>query len=175
MPVYELGGVRPELPPENEFWIAPDAVLIGRVRLLKNASVWFGAVLRGDNEWITVGENSNIQDLSVIHTDPGQPTIIGANVTVGHRVILHSTAIGDGSLVGMGSTLLTGSKIGRNCLVGANSLVTEGKTFEDGSMILGSPARSPRKLNERELMMLKMSAEVYAQNHRRFREQLKQV
>src|SRR5258708_6740939 len=117
MPIFELDGAKPELPPEGEYWIAPNAVLIGRVRLLRNASVWFGAVLRGDNDWIIVGENSNVQDLTVIHTDPGQPTTIGSDVTVGHRVILHSTTIGDGSLVGMGSTLLNRSRICSNCLI----------------------------------------------------------
>src|ERR1051326_1560664 len=136
MPVYALEGVAPEFPDGSNFWVAPSAVLIGRVRLLTNASIWFGAVLRGDNDWITVGENSNVQDLSVVHTDPGQPTTIGANVTVGHRVILHSATVGDGSLIGMGATLLNRSVIGRSCLVGAGALVTEGKTFEDGTMIL---------------------------------------
>jgi carbonic anhydrase/acetyltransferase-like protein (isoleucine patch superfamily) len=175
MPLYELDGVRPDLPGEGEYWIAPDAVLIGRVRLLKNASVWFGAVLRGDNDWIVVGENSNVQDLTVIHTDPGQPTTIGANVTVGHRVILHSTTIGDGSLIGMGSTLLNGSRVGRNCLVGANALITENKAFDDGIVILGSPARAARKLDDTALAILKMSSEVYVHNHRRFRDTLKPV
>jgi len=173
MPIYELDGVSPELPAEGEYWIAPDAVLIGRVRLMKNASVWFGAVLRGDNEWITVGENSNVQDLSVIHTDPGQPTTIGNDVTVGHRVILHSTTVGDGTLIGMGATLLTRSRIGRNCLIGANSLVTEGKEFGDGMMILGVPARAARSLKENELALLKMSSSSYVYNHRRFRDGMK--
>ena len=175
MPLYELDGLRPELPASGEYWIAPNAVLIGRVRLLKNASVWFGAVLRGDNEWITVGENSNVQDLSVIHTDPGQATVIGADVTVGHRVILHSATIGDGSLIGMGSTLLTGSRIGRNCLVGANSLVTEGKVFGDNSMILGAPARAARTLKEIEFTILRMSSATYVHNHQRFRREMKPV
>lgn len=175
MPIYALEDIKPELPPENEYWVAPNAVLIGRVRLLKGASVWWGCVLRGDNDWITVGENSNVQDLSVIHTDPGQPVTIGANCTVGHRVILHSTTIGDGSLVGMGSTLLNRSRIGRNCLVGANTLVTEGKEFPDGSMILGAPARVARALGEMELAMLKMSSSGYVHNHQRFREKLRQV
>ncbi len=175
MPIYEIDGIRPELPAGDNYWIAPDAVLIGRVRLLRNASVWFGAVLRGDNDWITVGENSNIQDLSVIHTDPGQPTDIGANVTVGHRVIVHSATIGDGSLIGMGSTLLNRAKIGRNCLVGAGSLVTEGKEFEDDTLIFGSPARPSRKLSEMERAMLKMSSEGYVHNHRRFRERLRAI
>jgi carbonic anhydrase/acetyltransferase-like protein (isoleucine patch superfamily) len=173
MPLYEIDGIRPELPASDEYWIAPNAVLIGRVRLLKNASVWFGAVLRGDNDWITVGENSNVQDLSVIHTDPGQPTTIGANVTVGHRVILHSTIVGDGSLIGMGSTLLNRSTIGRGCLVGAGALVTEGKTFDDNMMILGAPARALRKLSDMEHAMLKMSSEGYVHNHRRFRDRMK--
>jgi len=175
MPLYEIDGVRPELPASAEYWIAPDAVLIGRVRLLKNASVWFGAVLRGDTEWITVGENSNVQDLSLIHTDPGHPTVIGANVTIGHRVILHSTTIGDGSLIGMGSTLLTGSRIGRNCLVGANTLVTEGKEFGDNMMILGVPARAARSVKEIELAMLKMSSAHYVHNHQHFRSDMKAV
>ncbi len=175
MPIYALEDATPELPPEGECWVAPNAILIGRVRLLKGASVWWGCVLRGDNDWITVGENSNVQDLSVIHTDPGQPVTIGSNCTVGHRVILHSATIGDGSLIGMGSTLLNRSRIGSNCLVGANTLVTEGKVFADGSMILGSPARVARKLGEMELAMLKMSSAGYVHNHQRFREKLKQI
>jgi carbonic anhydrase/acetyltransferase-like protein (isoleucine patch superfamily) len=175
MPIYALDGVEPELPSDGAFWVAPSAVLIGRVRLLKNASVWFGAVLRGDNDWITVGENSNIQDNSVCHTDPGQPVTLGSNVTVGHKVILHSTTVGDGSLVGMGSTLLNRSKIGRNCLVGANALIAEGKEFADGSLIIGAPGRIARSLGERELMILKMSAEVYVQNYKRFRGGLKRL
>lgn len=175
MPLYALDGAAPEVPADGQYWVAPNAVLIGRVRLLRNASVWFGAVLRGDNDWITIGENSNIQDLCVIHTDPGQPVTIGANVTVGHRVILHSTTVGDGSLIGMGSTLLNRSKIGKNCLVGANSLVTEGKEFADGSMIMGAPARVARPLGDNELAMTKMSSAGYVHNHQRFRAGLKPV
>src|SRR3954452_1275597 len=124
MPIYAIDDIAPELP-SADFWIAPTATLIGRVRLLPNASVWFGAVLRGDNDWIIVGENSNVQDNSVIHTDPGQPTTIGSDVTVGHRVILHSCTIGDSSLVGMGSTILNRAKIGKGCLIGANTLISE--------------------------------------------------
>jgi len=175
MPIYALDDVEPELPPEGEYWVAPTAVLVGRVRLLKGASVWWGAVLRGDNEWITVGENSNVQDLCVCHTDPGQPVVIGSNCTVGHRVIVHSAIIGDGSLIGMGSTLLNRSRIGANCLVGANTLVTEGKEFADRSMILGSPARASRELNDTELAMLKLSTAGYVHNHRRFRDGLRQL
>jgi carbonic anhydrase/acetyltransferase-like protein (isoleucine patch superfamily) len=175
MPIYALEDAEPELPPKGQYWVAPNAVLVGRVRLLKGASVWWGCVLRGDNDWITVGENSNVQDLSVIHTDPGQPVTIGSNCTVGHRVILHSTTIGDGSLIGMGSTLLNRSRIGSNCLVGANTLVTEGKEFPDGSMILGAPARVARQLGETELAILKMSSAGYVHNHQRFRDGLRQL
>lgn len=175
MPIYALDGVEPELPSDGSHWVAPNAVLIGRVRLLKNASVWFGAVLRGDNDLIEVGENSNIQDNSVCHTDPGQPVIIGANVTVGHNVILHSTTVGGGSLIGMGSTLLNRSKIGRDCLIGANSLVSEGKEFPDGSLVVGAPARLVRALDERQIAIMKISSEVYVQNYRRFRAGLKRL
>ena len=175
MPLYEIDGVAPELPADGSYWIAPTAVLIGRVRLMKNASVWFGAVLRGDNEWIEIGEDSNVQDNSVCHTDPGQPVTIGNGVTVGHNVILHSTTVGDGSLVGMGSILLNRSKIGRDCLIGANTLIAEGKEFPDGSMILGSPGRVVRTMDERQRAILKISAQVYVQNYQRFRDRLKRV
>jgi carbonic anhydrase/acetyltransferase-like protein (isoleucine patch superfamily) len=175
MPIYALDDVEPELPSEGEYWVAPTAILVGRVRLLKGASIWWGAVLRGDNDWITIGENSNVQDLCVLHTDPGQPVTIGSNCTVGHRVIVHSANIGDGSLIGMGSTLLNRSRLGNNCLVGANALVTEGKEFPERSMILGSPARATRTLNESELAMLKMSTEFYVSNHRRYRDKLRQL
>jgi carbonic anhydrase/acetyltransferase-like protein (isoleucine patch superfamily) len=168
MPIFALEGVGPELPAEGQYWIAPTAVVIGRVRLGKNASVWFGAVLRGDNDPILIGENSNIQDNAVVHTDPGQPVTVGANVTVGHNVILHSTSVGDNSLIGMGATLLNRSRIGKNCIVGANALVTEGKEFDDGTLIVGSPARAVRPLGEAELASLKASAEVYVANYRRF-------
>src|ERR1051326_2878645 len=132
MPIYALDGVRPELPEDGDFWIAPDAVVIGKVRLGKGASIWWGSVLRGDNDWISVGENSNIQDLSMIHTDMGEPVEIGAGVTVGHRVIIHSALVGEESLIGMGAILLNRARIGRHCLVGAGALVTEDKQFEDG-------------------------------------------
>jgi carbonic anhydrase/acetyltransferase-like protein (isoleucine patch superfamily) len=172
MPIYALEGVAPQLPADGEYWIAPTAVVVGRVQLMKNASGWFGAVLRGDNDLISVGENSNIQDNAVVHTDPGQPVTVGANVTVGHGVILHSTRVGDNSLIGMGATLLNRSRIGKNCIVGANTLVTEGKEFGDGMLIVGSPARAIRALGEAELALLKASAEVYVANYRRFRDSL---
>ena len=175
MPIYALDGVEPQFPEDGSYWVAPTAVLIGNVRLKKNASVWFGAVLRGDNDLIELGENSNIQDNSVCHTDPGQPMIVGDNVTIGHKVILHSTTVGDGSLIGMGSTLLNRSKIGRNCLVGANSLISEGKEFADGSLIIGAPARVARQLDERQQAMLKLSSDVYVHNYQRFHGKLKRL
>ncbi|HEY1708303.1 MAG TPA: gamma carbonic anhydrase family protein [Rhizomicrobium sp.] len=175
MPIYALNDTAPELPPEGQYWIAPSAVLIGKVRLRKNASVWFGAVLRGDNDWIEVGENSNVQDNSVIHTDPGAPTTIGADVTVGHRAIIHGATIGDGSLVGMGATILNRTKIGNGCLIGANALISEDKTFEDGSLIIGAPARAIKQISDQQRAMLKMSAQVYVQNFMRFAKGLKQI
>jgi carbonic anhydrase/acetyltransferase-like protein (isoleucine patch superfamily) len=175
MGIYALGDWAPELPSSGDYWVAPDAVVVGHVRLRKNSSVWFGAVLRGDNDWIELGENSNIQDNSVVHTDPGQPTIIGAHVTVGHKVILHSATVGDNSLIGMGAILLNRCKIGRNCLVGAGTIITEGKEIPDNSMVIGAPGRVIRQLTEPQLALLKMSSEVYVKNFRRFRESLKKL
>jgi carbonic anhydrase/acetyltransferase-like protein (isoleucine patch superfamily) len=152
--------------------VAPNAQLIGRVRLLSRASVWFGAVLRGDNDWIVVGENSNVQDNCVIHTDPGQPVTIGANVTIGHNVILHSAQIRDCVLVGMGSTLLNGAKIGPNCIVGANTLMTENKEIPPNTLVLGQPGRVVRALTESEIQLIRMSADIYVRNHQRFRSEL---
>jgi carbonic anhydrase/acetyltransferase-like protein (isoleucine patch superfamily) len=168
MPIYSLNGFSPELPQRGDYWIAPSAVLIGKVRLKKNASVWWGAVIRGDNEWITIGEDSNIQDNCVLHADPGQPVEIGDGVTVGHRAILHSALVGDGSLIGMGAILLNRARIGRGSLVGANALVTEDKIFEDGMTIFGQPARAMRKLAEEQQAGLKMSAAIYVANWRRY-------
>jgi carbonic anhydrase/acetyltransferase-like protein (isoleucine patch superfamily) len=174
MPVYSLDGVTPELPPEGDYWIAPNAVVIGKVRLKKNASVWWGAVIRGDNEWITIGTDSNIQDNSVIHADPGQPVEIGDGVTVGHRVIIHSAMVGDGSLIGMGAILLNRARIGRTSLVGAGALVTEDKTFDDSMMILGQPARAMRALTEEQCAGLEKSAAIYVANFKRFASTLTQ-
>src|SRR6201992_4297873 len=149
MPIYALDGVVPEI--AEDCWIAPDAVLIGRVRLLAGASIWFGAVLRGDNEWITIGPNSNVQDHTIIHADPGQPVTIGRGGTIGHRVIVHSATVEDDSLIGMGAILLNRAKIGARSLVGAGALVTEDKNFEDGKMILGAPARAVRDLSPEQM------------------------
>ena len=167
MPIYELDGVAPQI--EEDCWVAPDAVLIGKVRVRKGASIWFGAVLRGDRDWITVGEDSNVQDLSIIHADPGQPVTIGRGVTIGHRATVHSAIIGDDSLVGMGAILLNRARIGAHCLVGAGALVTEDKTFEDGNMILGAPARALRSLTPQQVADIKASATNYVANARRYR------
>jgi carbonic anhydrase/acetyltransferase-like protein (isoleucine patch superfamily) len=169
MTAYRLGDRAPTLPSEGEYWIAPTAVVAGNVILKKNASVWFGAVLRGDNEPITVGENSNIQDNSVLHTDVGQPLTIGDNVTVGHMVMLHGCTIGDGALIGIGAIVLNGARIGRNCLVGAGALITEGKEFPDGTMILGSPARVVRELAPEHAARMGLGAMSYVRNWRRFK------
>ena len=155
-----------------DFWVAPNAVVIGDVSLKKNASVWFGSVLRGDNDPIILGENSNIQDNSVCHTDDGMPLIIGNNVTVGHKVILHSCTVGDNSLIGMGSTVLNKAKIGNNCLVGANALVTEGKEFPDNSLIVGSPAKVKRELTDMEKKIIELSALHYVENMKRYKKDL---
>jgi carbonic anhydrase/acetyltransferase-like protein (isoleucine patch superfamily) len=175
MPIYAIADLAPTLPKTGRYWIAPDAHVIGRVRLADDVGIWFGAVLRGDNDWIEIGEGSNIQDNSVIHTDPGLPTIVGANVTVGHKVILHSATVGDNTLVGMGSILLNRCKIGKNCLIGAGTMITEGKEIPDGSMVLGSPGRVVRQLTEPQLAVLKMSSQVYVQNYKRFRDTLKAI
>ena len=171
MPVYALENVAPEI--AEDCFIAPDAVLIGKVRVLKGASIWFGAVLRGDNDWITIGPNSNVQDHSIIHADPGQPVTIGRGVTIGHRVIVHSATVGDHALIGMGSILLNRARIGARSLVGAGALVTEDKSFEDGKMILGAPARAVRDLSPEQIAGIEKSAEVYVANARRYTEKLR--
>ena len=169
--IYGLGEKKITTDGEN-FWIAPNAAVIGSVILKKNANIWFNTTLRGDNDPIIVGENSNIQDGSVCHTDDGMPLTIGNNVTVGHKVILHSCTIGDNSLIGMGSTILNNAKIGNNCLVGANTLITEGKVFPDNSMIVGSPGKFKRELTEQEIQIINLSALHYVENMKRFKNQL---
>lgn len=156
----------------NGHYIAPTATIIGSVRLMDRASVWFNAVLRGDNDWITIGERSNVQDGCVLHTDPGLELTVGAGVTIGHKVMLHGCRIGDNSLIGIGSTILNGARIGSNCVVGAHSLVTEGKEFPDGSLILGSPARVVRQLDAGEIEKIGLSASVYVSNAERYQDSL---
>ena len=175
MPIYELDGQAPDFPGADEYWIAETAVLIGRVRLKKETSVWFGAVLRGDNEWIELGERSQIQDNATLHTDPGFPMVIGSNCVIGHNVILHGCTIGDNSLVGMGAIMLNGSKIGTNCLVGAGAVVTEGKVFPDNSLIVGSPARVIRTLDDKLAAMIRGGADVYVKRSKQYAKTLKKV
>ena len=175
MTVYRLNDWAPELPGEGHYWIAPSAVVLGRVRLLKDASVWFGAVLRGDTEWIEVGEGSNVQDLSVLHTDPGAPLKIGKGVTIGHKVMLHGCEIGDGSLIGIGSIILNRTKIGKNCLIGANTLITEGKDIPDNSVVMGAPGKVVRQVDEMQAASLKVSAAHYVENWKRFARELRPV
>ncbi len=164
--IYALGDRRVRA--EGEHFIADSAVVIGSVLLKKNASVWFNAVIRGDNELITIGENSNVQDGSVLHTDPGCPLVIGANVTVGHKVMLHGCTIGDGSLIGINAVVLNGAKIGRNCLIGANALITEGKEIPDGSLVMGAPGKVVRPLSAEQIKGLEVSAMHYVENYRRY-------
>jgi carbonic anhydrase/acetyltransferase-like protein (isoleucine patch superfamily) len=175
MPIYELNGARPEFPSEGEYWIAETATLIGRVRLKKQTSVWFGAVLRGDNEWIELGERSQIQDNATLHTDPGFPMVIGSNCVIGHNVILHGCTIGDDSLVGMGAIMMNGSRIGTNCIVGAGAVVTEGKTFPDNSLIVGAPARSVRTLDEKAREMIRGGADIYVRRSQEYAKNLKRI
>ncbi len=175
MPLYSLDGVSPELPNPNEFWIAPSADVIGRVRIHRNASVWFNAVLRGDNEWLEIGESSNIQDGAVLHSDIGAPLTISKNCTVGHKAILHGCMIGEGTLIGMGATILNHAKIGKGCLIGANTLISEGKEIPDHSLVVGAPGRIIRTLDNEAVQNLIRSAEGYVKNWKRFASGLKQL
>lgn len=163
---YRLGDARVEAHPES--WIAPGASVIGKVRLDKGASVWFGAVLRGDNELIHIGENSNVQDGSVMHTDMGFPLTLGTGVTVGHNAMMHGCTVGDYSLIGINAVILNGAKIGKHCIIGANSLIPEGKEIPDGSLVMGSPGKVVRELSEQQMKMLEASAAHYVHNAQRY-------
>ncbi len=173
--IYSLDGQGPELPEEGHYWIAPNATLIGRVRMKRDTSVWFGAVLRGDNEWIELGERSQIQDNATLHTDPGFPMTIGPDCVIGHNVILHGCTIGANSLIGMGAIMLNGSRVGPNSLVGAGALITEGKTFPENSLIVGSPARAVRTLDETAIKMIAGGANTYVQRFKQYAKGLKAV
>lgn len=175
MPIYALDGVAPELPPPDQVFIAETAVIIGRVRIKPGANIWFGAVLRGDNEWIEVGEGSNVQDGAVLHTDMGAPLTVGRDVTVGHQAILHGCRIDDFALIGMGAVVLNHAHIGRECLVGAKALVSEGKVFEPGQLIIGMPAKAVRPLDDAAREGLKRSALGYQRNGARFRTGLTRI
>jgi carbonic anhydrase/acetyltransferase-like protein (isoleucine patch superfamily) len=169
MTAYSLDGVAPTLPEDGEYWIAPDASVIGHVILKTGASIWFGAVVRGDNEPIVIGENSNVQDNSVLHTDMGKPLTIGANVTIGHKVMLHGCHIGEGSLVGIGAIVLNGARIGRGCLIGAGALITEGKEIPDHSLVMGAPGKVVRTLDAEQAAGLAAGALHYVENWKRYR------
>lgn len=173
MPVYALGTHIPQIDPQT--WIAPDATVIGQVSLARNVSVWWNATLRGDTDRITVGENTNIQDGSVLHTDPGLQLTVGRDVTIGHRVILHGCTIGDGCLIGMGATLLNRSVIGKNCLIGANTLIPEGKVIPDRSLVVGAPGRIVRTLTDEEVSRLFHGAEHYVENWQHYLKELVEI
>jgi len=173
MAVYQLDDRIPQIDPSA--WVAESGQVMGGVTMEANASVWFGATVRGDTEHITIGEGSNVQDGSVLHADYGTPLTVGKNVTVGHMVVLHGCTIGDESLIGIGAVVLNGAKIGKNCLVGAGSLVTEGKEFPDGSMIMGTPAKVVRQLTPEQIQGLRESAKRYIENAHRYKAGLKKM
>ncbi len=173
MSLFGLSGDQPRLPPAGEFWVAPSATLIGRVILKPGASVWFGAVVRGDNEWIEIGENSNVQDGAVLHTDPGSPLVLGRNVTVGHMAMLHGCRVGDNSLIGIGAVVLNNARIGSNCLIGAGSLIPEGREIPDNALVMGAPGKVVRMLDDEQAASLRRSAEKYVANWRRYASDLR--
>lgn len=175
MALYSLDGQAPELPADGNYFIAENAAVIGKVRLLPGASVWFGAVIRGDNEWIEIGEGSNVQENCTLHTDIGFPMTIGKTCTVGHNVVLHGCTIGDRTLVGMGSIILNGAKVAKNCLVGAGAIITEGKEFPEGSLIIGAPAKVVRTFDEAAIARLSEGAESYITNGPRYKAGLKRI
>ncbi len=170
MSIYSLDGVRPDI--ADNAYVAPSAQIIGNVKMADHSSVWFGAVIRGDNDLIEIGARTNIQDNSVLHTDPGIPLTIGDGVIVGHRVMLHGCKIGENTLIGIGATILNGAEIGKNCIIGAHSLITEGKVIPDGSMVVGSPGRIIKSLTEQHFQMLRINSEVYVANAKRFNQNL---
>lgn len=168
---YRLGDRKIEIRGEDYF-IADNATVIGSVALENNASIWFGTVVRGDNELITIGEDSNVQDLSVLHTDPGYELVIGKGVTVGHKVMLHGCTIGEHSLIGINAVVLNGAKIGKHCLIGANALIPEGKVIPDGSVVMGSPGKIVKEVSDQQKMILEMSARHYVENFKRYNKEL---
>lgn len=168
MALYELDGISPDLPGDDNFWVAPSAAVMGRVAIGHGVSVWFGTVIRGDNEPITIGDRCNVQENCVFHTDPGYPMVLGDGVTVGHRAILHGCTIGRNALIGMGAIVLNGATIGENCLIGAGALITEGKVIPDNSLVVGTPGRIVRELDADSAKNLTLTADHYVANGRRF-------
>jgi carbonic anhydrase/acetyltransferase-like protein (isoleucine patch superfamily) len=175
MAIYELDGQGPDLPADGNYFIADTATVIGKVRLKANASVWFGAVLRGDNEWIEIGEGANVQDNSTCHTDPGFPLVLGKNVTIGHNVILHGCIVEEGALIGMGSIVMNGARIGRGSIVGAGAIITEGKQFPENSLIIGAPARVIRTLDADQAANATRPAQSYQRRGPQFKKGLKKI
>ena len=175
MAIYELDGEKPEFPADGLYWVADTAAVIGKVKLHTNVSIWYGSVLRGDNELIEINTRSQVQDNATLHTDPGFPLTIGRDCVIGHNVVLHGCTIGDGSLIGMGAIVLNGVKIGANCLVGAGALLTEGKTFPDNSMILGAPAKAVRATDDQMRAMIARAADVYVKRWKRYAAGLKRL
>lgn len=175
MALYEFNGIAPNVPSNGAYWVAENATVLGNVTLAENASIWFNAVLRGDNDPIRVGENSNIQDGSVLHTDIGCPLNIGRDVTVGHMVMLHGCTIGDETLIGIGSTVMNRAVIGKNCIIGAHALIPEGKVIPDNSLVMGAPGKIVKELSPDQVALIKGSAQVYVDNWKRFKTGLKPI
>ena len=175
MAIYELDGIRPTLPSSGNYWVAGNAQVMGNVIFKENASVWYGATVRGDNDPITIGENSNVQDGSVLHTDVGMPLVIGANVTIGHMVMLHGCTIGEETLIGIGSTILNGAKIGRNCIIGAHTLIPEGKEIPDNSLVMGAPGKVIKPVSDHQAQVIKMSALHYVENWQKHKASCKRI
>jgi carbonic anhydrase/acetyltransferase-like protein (isoleucine patch superfamily) len=175
MPLFSLSGQRPDMAPVGTCWVAETAVVIGKVRIKAGASVWFGAVLRGDNEWIEIGERSNIQDNCTLHTDPGFPLTVGEGCTIGHNAILHGCSIGKNTLVGMGAILLNGAQVGSNCIIGAGALVAENKSVPDNTLVVGSPARKLRDNDEAAVKLIAKAAEIYFNRWRNYAMNLKLI
>lgn len=169
MAVYALDGIAPKFPGDNSHYVAPNAQVMGKVVMQENSSVWFGAVLRGDNETITIGARSNVQDNAVLHTDPGCPLTLGEGVIVGHQVMMHGCTVGDNSLIGIGAVILNKAVIGKNCIIGAGALITEGKVIPDNSLVVGSPGKVVREVTEQQAQFLKLNAQVYVDNAARFK------
>lgn len=173
MAIYQLGDDAPQI--HDSAYVADSANLIGKVKLEANANVWFDVTIRGDNEWITIGENSNVQECCVLHTDPGYPLNVGPNVTIGHQAMLHGCTIGEGSLVGIQAVVLNGAKIGKNCLIGAGALVTEGKEFPDNSLIIGSPAKAVRTLSDEDVARMRKNTDNYVKRGQLYKVHLKRI
>jgi carbonic anhydrase/acetyltransferase-like protein (isoleucine patch superfamily) len=175
MPVFALDGIAPQLPADDSCWIAPDAYLIGKVSLGRDVSIWYGSILRGDNEPIVIGDGSNVQESCILHTDIGFPLKVGRGCTLGHRVMLHGCTVEDNCLIGIGATILNNATIGENSLIGAHTLITEGKVIPPGSLVMGSPGRVVRPLSEEEILRIVYNAKHYVENGRRYRTGLKSI